>query len=449
MKRPVLTITLIALGLLLLLGALAGFWAYHRFLYTKPLTPTELRSIAPDWDAMAHPAGSPWITGPDGAPEWNPIAAYNARIDAMDDAHRAWPLVIEIQHAYPELFDSSLRFSEDPTAHDWARVRGLLEDERSREALDRLLDAVLRPALGRRMTAPSVLSKRAGSTHITVRDPDEIAALTRLGRQDFTAEPPLDNDHALLRIQASRLNGDMRTARVLVAGANLALLEGDPDRYTDLIEGADAWGRHLDEDPTFLDQSARLMCASMCRRSIAWALQTHPDALSDAHLLRLDMTLARQGLYRIEWRGYAMYLHDAVRRSLNADDELSITMLTDVALHPNAPSDTPEPQLGRLAQRVLYTINTMGAMPIPPRAQRTDTPATAQWLREQASTMHQGAYAFLAGASFSTEYLHTRLDDHIEESRPVRNTIAMHRHARRHGVMPASIEDIAPDLRPD
>lgn len=449
MKRPALKISLISVGFVLISGAIAGYWLHKRFLYTKPLTGTELQTLTPDWEALAHPAGSPWITLPGGVHEWNPVAAHNTRIDTIDDADRAWPIVIEVQRAYPELFNApGLSIQYDPLSEGWSATRELLEHQRSREAADRLLDATLRPTLGRRLAEMTTSRDIDGVTHIFTFDPDEATALKRLGNRDHTLNTPSVANLSLFETD-SPIVRDLNVARVLIGAANLALLEGNPDRYTALIEAADAWGRHIDEFALPINQTARMACASMCLQSIAWALDNDPSAFTDSHLQRLDITLDQLDQYRIEWRVSAMMMHDLVRRSLDNNDELSVTRHGDILSQPVPPSSTPDAQLDSLAQRVLYTINKMESMPAPSSDPSMTTPSATEWLRSQSGTMHHGAYVFLLAASISSDYQYSRIDQHIQDARPVRNAIAMQRHTLRHGEMPASIYEVDLDLRAD
>lgn len=449
MKRPILKACLLSLVALLALASLTGAWVWRSFFHTRPLSEQELARLTPDWDAMTPPAGTPWRTLPGGRAEWNPVVAHNARIDAMENRDRAWPVVIELRHANPELFDPNA-FEHDPEAEGWDATSALLQQGHARACIRRLSDACRRPALGRRLFPRTSVTTGDGPPRIVTHDPDEYDALARLGISGHTLAPIDDQALSLHEADSVSVQRDLHVARLLVAGANLALLEGDPDRYAALIESADAWARMIDEFPRTFDQVSTLVCAGMCRDSIAWALRTDPGLLGDGHLQRLDAVLARAESLHIEWRADAMFLHDRVRRSLDTDELPVLASLAQGAGTPDqpqrSPSSTPDDALPPLTQRLLYSINVMSATPADPPGERTDTPASSRWLRSQSRLMRYSAFRFLLGASITQDHLAAQLEAHNELARRTRDAIAMHRHALRHGSMPTDIASVDPEL---
>jgi hypothetical protein len=444
MKKMILVMTL-----LIVLGMLsAGLWAYFAFLYTKPLSKSELAELTPDWSVVTHGNWSPWFDPGDGTTEWNPAASFNAWLATVPEDEKAWVELIQLYHEFPEVFQAVPSISTQVHDKRWSKSVELLDRPEAREAIDRLASAFQRPMLGRSLCAQGDTHPLSGEYFHTY-DPDEFDAIKRLGHDRVELQRWPGESFPLSEERDTAISFDMRIGRLLIAAANHSLLNHEQARYMRLIDAAEGAARSTDEHPAMIKQTVRMVINNMTRDSIRWALTQPAQSFTDDQLVRFDEIARSHQLIPSRWQADALFVHDTIRRLVEPDGRLSFKTAASKLLQPGDAVSVPDAELGPVAQRILYSTNVMLNMPQPSPEERGDTSVAIDWLKTQRWKMNFHASAFLEGAAQPTQAIQDRIDTLNADALELRELLSMHRHALRHGEMPASNEEIDEDLKPD
>lgn len=382
--------TLIIFGLMLmLLIASFGAWAYQHFMVSKPLNAEERALLTPDWSDLYGEDWSPWRTDPEGNQVWDPSGTFNAWIDSMPDEQRAWPLLLRASITNPELFRPYHRLELDTTKEGWRETQRLLELPESERTIQSLIEASQRQYLGRHL-----FPERVGDQNY---DPDRVAIARELGSESVTLARHSWDALPFSQSEGIAMSYTMPAATILLAAAAKASLDNEPQRFTQLIEATDALGRLGCAEQTQISQTIRIAVGRMTREMVNTTLDNDSVAFTSELLDRLDRVLQTQRDFEPEWRAYALWLHDTVRRLVAPDGRFDPSMLSVGRL--GEPNSTPDDQLPTDFQRVLYSLNMFSRNDQFPGSDSKDAMTSNQWLRTQRSKMSQTVYQFLLASS--------------------------------------------------
>ena len=435
MKKIILFVSLFIV--LLVVGV--ATWAYFAFLYTKPLTKAELAELTPDWSVVTHGNWSPWFTEADGSQTWNPAASFNAWLATVPEEDKAWPVLVDLKYANPELFSSSNTCKLPSVGAGWEDVIDVIDTKKNDRTFRRLKEALSRPVLGCGIYAST--------------DPIMHQAMIRHGRQDSRWDPDLHTKYqGLLDGQFSAIATFSSMIKLFSVYSGYQLELGDIDEFVEMTIVLMGSSRHSDEYPSLINQTFSIAVESLAIKNTVWALARYPELFDESHLVELDKVARRHQHRTLLWEGDALGFHDSLRRF--ADDQGGLKLSgfrTANGASFDLPTSLPDALLDHTAQRTIYefarlgeqatldsslAIYTTGALPMTkPIAQGYRLNSFAQLFLDMAAPAYvQASQRFRA---LQQEFIDLRL------------TIATHRHALRHGEMPASNTDIDPDLLPD
>jgi hypothetical protein len=448
-------IILILLLLIILAIASVATWAYFAFLYTKPLNQAELAELTPDWSLVTHGNWSPWFTKPDGTTEWNPAASFNAWLATVPEEDKAWPVMVDVQYAGYELYDNLEvgKFPED--VEDWAAMLAMCELDESREMIDRLKEALQRPMMGAVLYGGDIpMPPRSDDDPKYTSDPAEFAAIKKHGIEGVQFIESTNPNPNLLSVALPAL-GKQRLMSALFRTYGIYELErGNPDGFVELVSISMDSAEIVPAIGSLVGQLVAIAIESHGNKTIAWALEHHPQAFTDEHLRTLDQLIARHQNRTFLWQGEAISFHDSIRRTV--DDKGALKMTGARTLQGGGgsfeiPTNLPDAALHPSTQRVLYAYNHMLA-----QAQAESSSAwipngltSSQIFDAQKSKMNQLGRRMFDMLSPVLDRSSERFRTHQQESADLRMTIAAHRHALRHGEMPASNKEIDKDLLPE
>ncbi len=448
-------ILLIVLLLFVVAVASVGVWAYFAFFYTKPLSKAELAELTPDWSVVTHGNWSPWFTKDDGTTEWNPVASFNAWLATVPEEDKAWAVLVDVQYAGYELSNNLEvgKFPED--VEDWQRMVELCELDESREMIGRLKEALGRPVMGAGLYDGSFTTARGSNLKkIQTRDPVEFAAMKRHGLEEIELVPSETPNLSLLRASVSSLGAQRGIINTFRTYSIFELEQGDADAFVELVTISMDSARFADEFPTLLSQLVAMGIESNGIQTIAWALEHHPDALTDEHLRTLDQLIARHQRRTFLWQGEAISIHDSIRRVVDDAGSFKMTGARTVQGGGGSfdlPTNLPDTQLHPSAQRTLYASNKMlaqvqfeSSIPLV-----TNGPSAMQIFESEKKKLNAQGSLFLGILSSAIDKAAERFRQLQQEAFDLRMTIAAHRHALRHGKLPESNEAIDEDLLPD
>ncbi len=436
MKRVLIVVVVIA-GMIALLVAAVGGWAYFAFLHSEPLNETELAELSLDWDEVTGGNWSPWWDRGDGTILWNPTASYNEWMMSIPDEDKAWPILIETYYDHHKGFYKEPAYLEYSAAlphhpERWALWRELIETDAFMEISDRVHGATMRDYLG------------AELNNTTERF--ELAQMQKHGYEDPVTSNGNPNP-SMINVQLGWLGRLRSSSTNLCARAAYELEEGNADEFVGFIESTHTLAGYAREFPILISELVYIAIESVMNRTIAWGLVAHPDAFDVTHLERLDAILAEQGLFEFEWGIEQMGFHDSVRRMCDAEGEFSPRQIATYELSgPACPF--PIEDLGATAQRILYVHHVS--------LKQGDALGAIPWdegLEEMESTLARERGALNKITNTMLEVLIPALDrvparvrNFRQENIALRLALASYMHRDRHGIFPESIDSIDDDL---
>jgi len=448
-------IILIMLLLIILAGASIATWAYFAFLYTKPLNQAELAELTPDWSLVTHGNWSPWFTKPDGTTEWNPAASFNTWLATVPEDEKAWPMLLDVQYGGIAFYKNRDVGSFPEDVEDWQSMVDLCELEEAKLTIERLKEAILRPLMGAGLYDQSfTLTRGSNLKNSRTRDPVEFSAWERHGLEDIEFVPSEGPNPNILSAGLSSLGRHRGIVNTFRTYSIFELERGKVDEFVELAVLSMDSARYTEEFPTLLSQLVAIAIESHGNKTIAWALEHHPQAFTDEHLRTLDQLIARHQNRTFLWQGEAIAFHDSIRRTVDDAGSLKMTGIRTAqgggGLF-DTPTDLPDAQLHPSAQRTLYASNKIleqaqleSSIPL-----KSNEPTAVQILESEKKNLNFLGSLLVDMLAPPIESASEGFRTHQQESADLRMTIAAHRHALRHGEMPASNKEIDKDLLPE
>ncbi|PCI09449.1 hypothetical protein COB72_06400 [bacterium] len=431
------------LGLLalivVLLGAIGGVWAYYKFLYTKPLTQTELAELTPDWSVVTHGNWSPWVTEADGSQTWNPAASFNAWLATVPEEDKAWPVMVRVKEKYTESVLASKYLGTRPNDEArWELIRDELGTPQSDEILSALKDAFAKPVLG------CVLSTNYG--------PYEHAAIVEF---DDEFEPgPLNFDpasnYALMDIMQGWLGMHRSFTNFLESKAAYELEQGNVEEFVEIVVVLMRSSDLCLEYPTLIGQLVEVSIENVGLELIGWAIENHQDQLTEDHLQRFDIAISEIEKFELRWQGEALMFHDTIRRLMNSNGVL--VGGTGSAINGGAsfgdPVSLQDGGLHASSQRTLLVYNSMlqALSDISRIPWDTSLMGGEEIYESQKASLSHLGDLFLGILGPATDSSSKRFRQIIQQATGLRVGIAVNRHRLRHGRFPDSLDSIDTDL---
>lgn len=432
-----------------------GLWAYFAFLYTKPLSKSELAQLTPDWSVVTHGNWSPWFTEADGSQTWNPAASFNAWLATVPEEDKAWPVLVDVQYAGYELYNNLEvgKFPED--VEDWQSMVALCALDESKEMIDRLKEALGRPVIGAMLyegTIPAPNGRNIDTNY--TRDPVEFAVLEKHGIEDIEFVESTNPNINLIGVGLPTLGKQRWMANLFRTYAIYEFERGHVDEFVELVTISMDSADIAPALNTLIGQLVAIAIEQQGNTTVQWALEHSPEQFSDQHLLQLDQLIARHQNRTLLWQGEAMSFHDSIRRMVNDRGALvpgGARSLQGGGASFELPTSLPDKQLHASSQRTLLVYNKMleqaqveSIYPLLSTGTNMN-----QALVQAKKDLNAIGYLFLDILTPATSSASQRFRLLQQESIEIRLTIAAHRHALRHGEIPASNEEIDQDLLPD
>jgi len=431
MKKIIFIITI----LFLLVISTAGIWAYLAIFYTKPLTQAELKDLTPDWTKATQGNWSPWITEIDGTQSWNPTASFNQWLATIPDDQKAWPVLIDIYNGNEKLFDRVLIRAE-PQTEEWDQLTQLLNQPETKATIARLTEALNRPHMG------------CGLYSTTGQH--EHHALIKYGQEDDNWNPNPEPNPGLYNIFLPTYGPHRNTARLLTASAKHELINNRPDAFAEQVQAVYKSAKYADEYPTIISLLIGIAVENQAQGTIDWALEHHPDQLTDAHLNTFQQLIGDQSNQTFGLTGETLMFHDSCRRIVTPEGTLDPSKIGTVGGTQAAPTNLPDSQLHSSFQRMLWIYNiTTNQATLRSRFDRDEAlPSSEDIYYEHEHSLNKVGQIF-------TDLLRPRLAQaattnrrSIQDSFATQLILAIHRHKLRHGEFPDSITAIDTDLLP-
>ena len=438
-KNGVIKIVAVVVGVFLV-GVIVMVVVGAQYLRSTPLTPAERSEIRVDWASELESAGSgawtPWVTGDDGARVWNPAASFNAWLETVPDAARAWPVLMDVRHGSPELWDHPDLGSGPERADDWDELTRVLSEHRGQ--IDRLASALRRPRLGRMLT--------------NTTDPVERAAMEAHGVADPGQGDPPEANPMLMLIHYPSLAAQRTAASALSSDAALALERGETSRFVDrvtaILGATDIARAHA----PMLFELVELGVLGLGQSRVEDAL-LHETRLREPELAALDAALASARDTRFEPIFELLHMHDALRRVIHDDGTFARrSVMRFTSIHDDdalaEPSSREIDRLGDGVQRTLMVLHRVyGDI-----AERSVFPWNGE--ASEIGAAHRETIDKLGAApKMLTEIMLPAVDKIWKQYHPanqrtvaLRIALAAERHERRHGALPPSIASIDDDL---
>jgi hypothetical protein len=136
----------------------------------------------------------------------------------------------------------------------------------------------------------------------------------RLGQSMLNMEKPDSSAPSLLDTGWPSMGVMHRSTRFLNAVAMYELEQGRCDRFAEIMSGFPEFARLFQEFPGGIQALFAFAAKRGVLDLIAWALENHPDLLSDACLASLDRTLTMFEIKEGIWHGGSLVMHDWIRR---------------------------------------------------------------------------------------------------------------------------------------
>ncbi|MBL4809021.1 MAG: hypothetical protein JKY43_03060 [Phycisphaerales bacterium] len=432
-------IVLITLTFFLLVILTATTWLYFAFLYTKPLTQAQLKNLTPDWSKATQGNWSPWHTKPDGSKTWNPTASFNQWLATIPENQKAWPVLIDIYISEEHLFDRTL-LDANPGTDQWNQLTKLLDQPESKATIAQLTEALNRPHFGFALYSST--------------DQYEHDALIKNNKEDKNWNPNPEQNPSLYNLKNSLFPKLHHTTLLLIASAKHQLINNNPDTFVQQVETLINARKLPHESPNTNSWLIGMAIEGLSYQSISWALQNHPEKLTDKHLASLQSTIGDLSNRTIVWESHALEFHDTFRRIASTNGSLDPFDLTKNLNIPNfistPPTNLPDSALHHSLQRTLWILNTTAkqATPLSKFNRPKDMPTTKEIYELHKNSLSK--FTFLLSDPFIPylDAVATRNRMHIQNSIAIQLTIAIHRHKLRHNEFPQSIAAIDTDLLP-
>lgn len=451
MKKFLTVIGIISLVLLLLLASL-GVWAYYKFLYTEPLSQSEMAEISVDWDIVTRGNWSPWYDAGDGAGTlWNPAASYNAWVAGIPEQDKAWPLMVQAYFDHQDYFDNEV-YSEYigilPTNPErWGMLEAYLGSTEADAILGQVMEALSKP--------------RVGIVWSNETDPYEHAAYLKEYQTDptdqYAFDPgPLQFDpelnYPMIDMMLPWLGKHRQFARFVQSKAAYELEQGNTGVFVSSMETLLASTELSKDLPTLISQLVENAIESVAIRTIDWGISTHRERFNEDQLARIDRAIASYVNPDYVWEGEALMFHDTIRRLCDDNGDLSFSGVRSLQ---NAwggqlgtPTSLPNNLLGDAPQRTLYVYNSM--------LRHASAQDSLDWdgthehtddlLEQERDKLNFISEMFLDIMLPALERPSVVVRQLKQETVAVRVGIAAYRHQLRHGAFPESVEAIDDDL---
>ncbi len=435
MKKIILIIVLLVL---LLVGGGAA-WAYYEFLYTKPLTQTELAELTPDWDKATGGNWSPWFVRADGTTVWNPAASYNAWLATVPEEDKAWPGLIDAYYDHLEDIIQRHEYIEyagtlPEHAERWSKMREVVATDAFDDLSTRVREATTRLWLGCEL--------------LGVMEPYEAAQMREHGIEDrFAQYQTGPGSSSLMDAQLTWLGTLRAFSTILISRAAYELEAGNAEGFMAFVSATPRLGEYAQEFPVLIGELVNLAIQSQARRTIDWALKSHFDPFSEEQLAKLDALLKPQSRFVFNWSGESLMFEDTIRRMCDDTGSVSASKVANNQFSGPACS-LPIKDLGAVAQRMLYVHHRCFAQGEPlTRVPWDESAETMQSvLKRERGTLNKLGALILDIAMPAIDPAAQRARAFKQQAIGTRLAISAYRHQLRHGAFPDSIESIDDDL---
>ena len=284
---------------------------------TQPIEPTpeiKLDLIEPDWSLLGDGNWSPWFVDASGETVWNPSASFNAWMDTIPEADKAWPILVDVYYKHFDVlgwenyalgaWPAQREDQDENGVDDWAQVVAILKEPGTQEIIDQLNVAFSKPHMGAKM--------RDGL------GPIEYEAMVKYKRNDENdqVKDQVDNPD-VLSCYPPFFSLVKHGQELLLSHAYLMAIEGDMEGFTKQIMTA------LDSTRLFSNRKSvisNLVAGAGQRRvfrAILWALYKHGEQLNDDQLQSIEQAVQRNFIVSFENIEDSLQFHDAVRRVFN------------------------------------------------------------------------------------------------------------------------------------
>ncbi|MCA9274755.1 MAG: hypothetical protein KDA29_01900 [Phycisphaerales bacterium] len=451
MKKFLTVIGIISLVLLLLLASL-GVWAYYKFLYTEPLSQSEMADISVDWDIVTRGNWSPWYDAGDGAGTlWNPAASYNAWVAGIPEDDKAWPLMVQAYFDHQDYFDNEVYSEYIGTLPTNPERWGMLEAYLGSTEADAILGQVM-----------EALSKsRVGIVWSNETDPYEHAAYLKEYQTDptdqYAFDPgPLQFDpelnYPMIDMMLPWLGKHRQLTNFVRCKAAYELERGNAEVFVSSMETLLASTELSKDLPTLISQLVENAIESVAIRTIDWGISTHRERFNEDQLARIDRAIASYVNPDYVWEGEALMFHDTIRRLCDDNGDLSISGVRSFQNSwggpMGSPTSLPNNLLGDSPQRTLYVYNKM--LRHASEQDNLDWDGTHEHtddlFEQERDKLNFISEMFLDIMLPALDRPAVVVRQLKQETIGVRLGIAAYRHQLRHGAFPESIQAIDDDL---
>jgi len=424
------------LVLMILVAAGVWIWAYYTFYHTEPLGETEMVELTPDWSGVTRGNWSPWVTGADGAIEWGPIRGFNGWLAGVPEEEKAWPVLIDLVIGHPELFEHEALGDISSESEGWGELAELIESPEGVLVVDQMVEALRRPVLGCGLYVST-------GTY-------QHRAMVKHGVVDTQWDPSPDLDPLGLDILLPALGPLRGSTKLLKSVAFNELVDGDADRFVELVVVMIDSARHAEEYPVLIGQLVRIAMVSVACDMVLLALEQHPELFTDEQLAQLSDAIRRSPRTGFWWEGEALFFHDAIRHMVGANgaiDPAKIDILKGGS-GGSVPSSIPDAQLHSSIQRLMLVYKSV--------LKQAEVCSEVPWdpslvspevvFDEQKDSLDKVGEILMDVLMPAMGQAAARFQGSVQESIGTRVVIALHRHRLRHGAFPASIDGIDDDL---
>lgn len=424
------------LGVVLIVGGVIWAIVHEKLIRTQALSTAQLDEIDIDYTPMIQGRWSPWRVDTGGDRVWDPVAGFNGWVRSLSDDERAWPGIYAFSQQHAAMFEHDDVGARPHGADDFGFIRAWHKEPANREAVDGLCRVLMRPYMGALLSdlEDEILEDPIGPMSAELRDGG-----TNISMLDSLRQP---------------LGPLRRAVGVLSNGAMVAIEEGDSDRFVALISAALGSQHLVDECPNAIDQLVRIACQIQCYYTVMWALETHPDALSEAHLAALDGVIASNAVDGYNPLGEALFLEDTLRRYATEDAQFRFGAIADAFINDKDLWDLQGPPTSRPVRAfdaslqqplwLLLVANRYGASAstLPWDGSDIEMPDLVPAGMELNPVSSRFAKIYTA----AYDRVAQRCVQHAQERVGARTAIALHRHRLRHGSFPGSVPEIDADL---
>lgn len=390
---------------------------------------------------------------------WDPVGDWNKRVEATPPGDRAFPVLAEIAARLRVIGDTTEGAAPGQSTPDfidarpgdegWDDLVAWLGRDDVGVVLDRIEEAARRP----RMASPML-------------DRDSPEWIDAMAAQGITIAPdpsPVWPQQIMIHVMLPGLGPERLSTRVLFARARLAAETGDSAGFCRIVETGVALGLKPDRTPFLIDRLVLAADLMMMHGVVAETLRDRPDLIDEASAVRLDAAMARgadalMGGAAEAYAGESVMLEDILRRMVDSRGVFdpvrahATSGMLDGFTSGAAPSPSSV-ERGSINAELLAVYERHAAqiaarrasLEIPWRAVAADaaqTPATPRLRSIPDAIAAQVLTLFDLKGEGGVPVFRTAYEDLVG----LRVALAAHRHTLRHGALPASLDDIDPDL---